>query len=379
MQGGGRYNPYPSNQPVPTRGQPLQVPPANVATNAYVNAPGGYDCYNGFYAPGINRASYPAYPVNYEDEVYSGQSPAYMLPNNNESMVSTNSLLGPPGSPRTWDVFSSSGRGQTGLYPDHNPSSSVSHPSGTFTGNNIPYPSNPNDIPSSLSSSHNISTSMTSLDRVLPNPARGRSQQPALVMAGTNSLDGLAMSNVGYRSSVPWVGSDGMSGSSQSSDRLMSVSYGSTVDRNGGSGESAATTEDAPFAYGPMPHGSAGAPMTVASALADPGSSDTTQRSDDVAAGRRTRALSHETTPAPESTTMAEAYGYGSDVVLSRRSARGSISSGTLSNGQEYTRLRPLPTPTPELYRRSQQEPTEYQSQIPHRTSIASLSGSVRY
>lgn len=377
---GGRYSPYPpSQQSLATRGQPTQVHPSNAAMSAYVNVPGGYDCYNGLFGPGITRTSYPTYSINYEDEIYNGQSPAYMLPNNNDSMLSTHNIFGSPASPRTWDVFSSSGRSQNGLYPDQNPPSSVSLPSGSFPGNGIPFSSNPNDIPSSLSSSNTTATSMTSFDRTLPNPAMGRSQQPAIIMAGGNSLDGLAMSNIAYRSSVPWLGSDGMSGSSQSSDRVMSVSYGSTVDSSGDSGESSATTQDASFAYVPTSHSSPGASMkNAALALPDPGTSQLVQKLNDSAMEYRTRTLSRESTPCPEH-SMAEAYGYSGDIVVGRRSTRASISSGTLSNGQAYTRLRPLPTSTPELYRCSQQESADHHPQIVHRTSIASLSSSARY
>lgn len=378
MQAGGRYNPYPSSQSSTTRGSALQVHQNNVPTSAYLNVPGGYDCYNGLYGPGITRANYPAYPVNYEDEIYSGQSPAYMLPSNNDSMLST-SIFGPPASPRNWDIFSNSGRGQNGLYTDQNPPGTVSLPNGNFAGSSISFVSNPNDIAPSLSSSGAMANSMTSLDRILPNPAMGRSQQSALMIAGANSLDGLAMSNIGYRSSGPWVGSDGMSGSSQSSDRVLSVSYGSTIDSNGGSSDASATSQDAPFAYGSLSHGSLGTSMKVAAnTLPDLGRSELRKPSDDTRRQSRTRTLSHESTPSPEN-PLAEAYGYSGDIVVGRRSARGSISSGTLSNGQAYTRLRPLPTPTSELYRNSHQESAEYQSQISHRTSIASMSSSAKY
>lgn len=361
------------------RSQPLQVQTNSAVTSPYANVPGSYDCFNGLYSSGITRASYPAYPTNFDEEMYIGQAPAYMLPNNNDSVLSTNSPFGPPASPKNWDVFSSSGRGQNGLYPDQNPSSAVSLPGGSFSGNGIPFTPNSQDVPTSLSGSSAIATSMTSSDRILPNPTMGRSQQPALIMAGPNSWDGLAISNIGYRGSLPWVGADSMSASSQSSDRVMSVSYGSTVDSNGGSGESSATTEDASFAYVPISQTSPNGSMKTASALSDPGPSQLTRKLDESALEPRTaRTLSRESTPSPEH-SMAEAYGYSGDIVVGRRSTRGSISSGTLSNGQEYTRLRPLPTPTSEFYRSSQHEPAGYQGQLTHRTSIASLSGSARY
>ena len=341
--------------------------------------PTSYDCYNGLYGSGITRASYPAYPTNYDDEMYIGQAPAYMLPNNNESVLSTNSAFGPPASPRTWDVFSSSSRGQNGLYPDQNPSSAVSLTSGSFSSNGIPFTCNSHDVSTSLSGSSAIAASMTSADRILPNPATGRSQQPALIMAGSNSMDGLAISNIGYRNSLPWVGADNMSASSQSSDRVMSVSYGSTVDSNGGSGESSASTEDASFAYVPISQTSPNASIKTASALPDPGPSQLVRKLDESTVEQRTtRTLSRESTPSPEH-CMAEAYGYSGDMVVGRRSTRDSISSGTLSNGQEYTRLRPLPTPTSDWYRSSQHDSADYQAQLTHRTSIASLSGSGRY
>lgn len=378
MQGGGRYNPYPSNQSVATRAAAVQVQPNNIATNAYINVPGGYDCYNGLYGPGITRANYPAYPVNFDDEIYNGQSPAYMLPNNNESMLSTNGIFGPPASPRTWDVFSSSGRTQNSLYADQTPPTSLSLPNGSFSGTSIPFASNPNDIPSSLSSSSAMAASMTSLDRILPNPAMGRSQQPGLIVAGGNPLDGLAISKIGYRTSLPWAGSDALSCSSQSSDRVMSISYGSTVDSNGGSGDSSATTDDTSFSYVPISHSSPGAPMKAAATLAGSGRAEVVRRPNDSTTENRTGTHSQESTPSPEN-TIAEAYGYSGDMIVGRRSTCGSISSGTLSNGQTYTRLRPLPIPTSEMYRTSQQELAEYHSQLPHRTSIASLSSSARY
>ncbi len=207
----------------------------------------------------------------------------------------------------------------------------------------------------------------------------GRSQQPALMMAGSNSWDGLAISNIGYRSVIPWVGADSMSASSQSSDRVMSVSYGSTADSVRGSGESSASTEDAPFAYVPISQTSPKGSLTTASAASDPGPSQFPRKLDESALEQRTTGtVSRESTPSPEH-PVAEAYGYSGDIVVGRRPTRGSISSGTLSNGQEYTRLRPLLTPTSEFYRSSQHEPAGYQGQPTHRTSIASLSGSARY
>ncbi|ERF68812.1 hypothetical protein EPUS_06256 [Endocarpon pusillum Z07020] len=376
LQTGGRYNPYPSNQSVATRSQPLQVQTTNAVTSPYANLPTSYDCYNGLYGSGVTRASYPTYSTNYDDEMYLGQAPAYMLPNNNESVLSTNSAFGPPASPRTWDVFSSSGRGQNGLYPDQNPSSAVSLTSGSFSSNCIPFTCSSHDVSTSLSGSSAIAASA---DRTLPNPATGRSQQQALIMAGSNSMDGLAISNIGYRNSLPWVGADNMSASSQSSDRIMSVSYGSTVDSNVGSGESSAATEDASFAYVPISQTSPSASIRAASTLPDPGPSQLVRKLDESAVEQRTtKTLSRESTPSPEH-CMAEAYGYSGDLVVGRRSIRGSNSSGTLSNGQEYTRLRPLPIPTSDFYRSSQHGSADYQAELTHRTSIASLSGSGRY
>jgi hypothetical protein len=380
---GGRYSPYAPSQSLATRGQPLQLQSGNANNSAYVNMPGGYDCYNGLYGSSMTRTTYSAYPINYEDEMYSGQSPAYMLPSNNDSMLSSNNVFGSPASPRTWDVFSSSGRGQNPLYPEQNPPSSAPQPNGSFPANGIPFSSNPNEIPSSLSSSHTIATGMTSFDRTLPNPAMGRSQQPTLVMSATNSLDGLAMSNLGYRSSVPWLSSDGMSGSSQSSDRVMSVSYGSTMDSHGDSGDSSATTQEASFTYIPTSHTSPGTSMNAAAASAsNPIPSQLVRKLDDSSLEHTARTISRESTASPDHHhPMPESYSYsGSDMGMGgRRSARGSISSGTLSNGQPYTRLRPLPTSALEMCRSSQHDSTDYHAQISHRTSIASLSGSARY
>lgn len=348
-------------------------------TSPYTNVPASYDCYNGLYGSGITRASYSTYPTNYDDEMYISQAPAYMLPNNNESVLSTNSAFGPPASPRTWDVFSSSGRGQNGLYPDQTPSSAVSLTSGSFSSNGIPFTCSSHDVSTSLSGSSAVAATMTSADRILPNPATGRSQQQALIMAGSNSMDGLAISNNGYRNSLPWVGADNMSASSQSSDRVMSVSYGSTVDGNGGSSESSAATEDASFAYVPITQTPPSASIKTASALPDPGPSQIVRKLDESAVEQRTtRTLSRESTPSPEH-CMAEGYGYSGDIVVGRRATRGSVSSGTLCNGQEYTRFRPLPTPTSDFYRSSQHGSADYQAQLTHRTSIASLSGSGRY
>jgi hypothetical protein len=385
---GGRYSPYAPSQSMATRGQQLQLQSSNATNSAYVNVPGGYDCYNGLYGSGMTRAGYPAYPINYEDEMYNGQSPAYMLPSNNDSMLSSNNHFGSPTSPRTWDVFSSSGRGQNTLYSEQNPPSSVPHPNGGFPANGIPFSSNPNEISASLSGSNAIATGMTSFDRTLPNPAMGRSQQPTLVMSGTNSLDGLTMSNIGYRSSVPWLGNDGMSGSSQSSDRIMSVSYGSTMDSHGGdSGDSSATTQEASFTYVPTSHTSPSTSMkaaATASSLPNPIPSQLVRKLDDSITEHTARTISRESTASPEHHhSMAESYSYssGGDMMMGgrRSSTRGSISSGTLSNGQPYTRLRPLPISGLELCSSSQHDSTDYHAQISHRTSIASLSGSARY
>ena len=380
VQTGTRYNPYPSNQSLATKGSSLQLHSGNIATSPYANMPSGYDCYNGMYGQSMTRASYPTYPTNYEEDTYSSQSPSYMLPNNSDSMLSTNSVLGTPASPRNWDVFSSPGRAHSGLYPDPVPACSVSIANGGFPGSSISFGSNTNEVSSSLSGS----SGMTSLDRTLPNPALGRPQQPGAIMTAASSLEGLPLSNLGYRGCLTWTGSDGMSASSQSS---MSMSYGSTVDSSGSSGESlSATSQDAPFAYIPMSHSSTSAstksPITfrVDTDKYDPAH----HKIEDPTIKHRARAFSQESTPSPEN-NIAEIYGYRCDMRLSRRPTRGSISNsnndGTLSNGQEYTRLRPLPTSQPfEPYQRStQQDSAEYHSQLAHRTSIPSLSSSARY
>lgn len=375
VQVGGRYTPYPSNQSLATRSSTFRVPSGNVATSPYANVPGGYDCYNGLYEPSAARSNYPGYPINYEDENYSGQSPAYMLPNNNDSMLSTNNIFGPPASPKTWDLFSSSTRTQHGFYSEQNPPSSGPLPSTTFSGHGLPFASHSNDVPASLSSN---GTSMTGLDRILPDPTTGRIHQPAFMMGAGSSSDGLAMNSASYRNSIPWLGSDGMSASSQSSDRVMSISYGSTADGSGGSGESSASSQDTTFTYIPFSDGSPGTSMKAIVAATDLSKADCTRKSDDIGIDSRARTLSEESTPSPEN-NIAEGYGYSADMVVGRRSTRGSISSGMLSNGQEYTRLRPLPTPNPELYKSPQQDSADYHPQIEHRASIPSLSNSARY
>lgn len=324
---------------------PEQAQSNNVASNAGINPPRGYDFYNGLYGQGLTRATYPAYTANYHP-LFSNQAPAFMLPNNNNNnndhVLSTNSLFGPPASPRNWDAFSNAGRSQNGPYPDHNPSGPMSLPTANFTGSNMPFAPNGGDITSPLSSNGNYETSMTSMDRTLPNPRAGRSQQPTLIMAGANPLDGLMTSNVGYRSSVPWARSEVMSGS------------------------------------GP---GSAGASIEAAGMPADAGRSETAHKvEDDPTCTDDARTLSQGSTPSPEHHPMTQAYGYSGEVVVGQRSTRGSMSPATLSNGQEYTRPTPMPAPTPLPYRTApQQDSPEYQSRIAHRTSIASLSGSTSY
>jgi hypothetical protein len=366
----GRYTPYPSNHSLATRSAAINVHSHNVGPSTYVNLPSSYECYNGLLAPGITRAGYPTYGLSYEDEAYNGQSPAYMLPNN-DSIPPTGSIFGPPGSPRNWDVFSGTGRSQTSLYTDHTSTASVSLPSGSFSAGAVPFTSVSADLPSNVASSNPLTTSMTSPDRILPNPTIGRAQQPALLV-GANSLDGLAMTTMGYRNSILWSAGDGITGASQSSDRTMSLSYGSTADTSAGSGASSATS--ASFAYIPISQGS---PGTAAKAI-ECGNAEDVGRASDSAAQDRQRSLSQQDTPSPENNT-AESYGYAGDVFAGRRSTRGSIFSGTLTNGQEYTRLRPLPTPNPEIYRSSHQERADYQEEIVRRTSIASLSNNSRY
>lgn len=259
----------------------------------------------------------------------------------------------------------------------------MSLPNGSFTRSSIPFTPNTNEITSALSSNGNITTSSTSLDRTLPIPTMGRTQQPALVIAGSNVLDGLSMNNVGYRNSIPWAGSEVTSGGSNPSDRVMSVSFGSTVDSSGCSTESsAAPQEDASFTYHRTSRASRGVPSKATSLISDSGRSETVRKANDAARENRTRTCSHESSPSPDNPT-AEAYGYSGDTVVGRRSTRGSASSSTLSNGQEYTRPRPQPRPqppsNPELYRSPQQDSAECQSRIAHRTSIASLSSSARH
>ena len=357
----------------------MQIQSGNLAAGHFVNMPGGYDSYNGLYGQSIARASYPTYPISYEDDAYSSQSPAYILPNNTESILSSNGILGTPASPRTWNIFSSSGKAHHGLYHDSGPTNSVSLASGSFPSPNVAYGSNTNEVPSSMSSNSAIATSITSLDRTLPNPAMGRSHQPGSMVTGLSSLEGLPQSNIGYRSSLPWAGSDGTSGSSQSSDRIMSMSYGSTVDSSGGSGESSATSQDTSLVYIPLSHSSTGVSTKSPTTLLDPHRSDSARKGENATAQHRARALSQESTPSQES-NLPETYGYSCDTSVGRRSARGSISNGTLSNGQEYTRPRPLPSPTSELYKNTpQHDSVDYHSQLPHRTPVPSLSSSVRY
>jgi hypothetical protein len=341
----------------------------------------GYDCYNGLYGQGLARSTFSACSINFEDQPYSGQSPAYMIPNNNDdNMPTTNGVFGPLASPRNWDVFPGSTRGQGSFYTDQSTPSSTTMPSGNFSVNNVSFASHAHDGPSSVPASGTVATSMSNPDRILPNPTMSRSShQPAFVMSVGSSMDNLPFSQTGYRHTMPWAGNDATSASSRSSDRVMSVSYASTVESNEASNIGSLTTsQDNSFGYLSMSQRSPKASLKAIASPSNPSRRDTDGRTADDLGDENDKPLSQQDSPSPNN-NAAEAYGYSSETTLGSRPLRGRVSSGTLSNGQEYTRLRPLPPSIAELYDSAQPDSSDYHTQMAHRTSIPSLSTSARY
>jgi hypothetical protein len=227
-------------------------------------------------------------------------------------------------------------------------------------------------FPSALSSNTNLITN----DRVLPDPTASQSKSATNI----TSTESAPMSLL-HRSSNTWV--EAMSGSSQpSSNRTLSISLSDGSDSTARSGTSSAP-QDMGFGFIPIsnnPQEGSVQPTTVLSAA------ETSQSAFEYPKAAladyskdRCRTLSRESVASSHDDAVAEGYGYSSENRSGHHPTHYITTVGQLSNGQEYTRIKDDTSHISSNLEEYRDHSTTYQTNLPHRTSIASISNSLGY
>ena len=328
----------------------------------------------------INRAFGHGYQSNYDGEGCNAQIPSFMSSNNPETISSTTNGLANPISPKNWDAFSNAERPQS--IPSIPCSNQASPRSTAFSGGSLngstaelAADSSEMSLPSNAASVPSVSGS----GRILPDPVMARRQQSNLLVAGGPSAQEIPTQNSGHRNSTPWFAGDSVTVSAASADRGLSAACSPMFDTNGGTDEPVSTSNGSftylPVSHSPFPSSTNNAPASTNSA-----SIGLYRQDCDISGENRLVKISQDNRPSAES-ALGDTYGYSSEYMANRRSTSGSIPSGSLSNGQEYLRLRsPAPT-AQELYNGAGSSQNRFgpHTRLPHRTSIASLNHLARY
>ena len=317
-----------------------------------------------------------AYPYSCDDETplnYSSH-PAYLLPNA-ESATNSTSYICSLGGSRTWSPVTQINRGQqTTAYADQPATGSIAPLGSQFVSYNHGQSTMASEtaFPGVLSSHNNMITN----DRVLPDPAASRSHSASKI----TSIESVPM-NLLHRSSNTWI--EAMPGTSHSStSRTLSIGLSDGSDCTARSVMSSAP-QDMGFGFIPISNSpQEGSIQPTAIVMATETSQSAFEYPKPPLAdydNERCRTLSRGSLASSHDETGAETYGYSSENRSSHHSAHHSTSSGHLSNGQEYTRPRHRPSHVNSALEEYRQHSSVYQTNIPHRASIASINNSSAY
>jgi len=314
------------------------------------------------------------YSCDQESPIQYSSQPAFLLPSV-ESTANSSCYIGSPAGSRTWNPVTPINRGlQTTVYADQPVASSIAPLGSQFVSYTQGQTTMPCELPfpGVLSSNTNLITN----DRVLPDPAASRSKSAT----NPTSIETAPMSLL-QRSSNTWI--EAVSGSSQSSsNRTLSISLSDESDSTARSVTSSAP-QDMGFGFIPISNSSQEGSVQPTAALSAAETSQSAFEYPKAAVADyskdRCRTLSRESVASSHDDTVAEGYGYSSESRSDHHPTHYNTTVGQLSNGQEYTRLRhdsPHVNSTLEEY---QDHSPTYQTNLPHRTSIASISNSLGY
>jgi hypothetical protein len=336
-----------------------------------------YNAYNGT-TPGTiwtrsHNGAACSYSCDEESQLNYSSHPAYLLSNAESTTNSTGYTRAPDGS-RTWEPVTQVNRGQ------HTTSCGLLPVTGSFTtmGSQFVSYSHGQTTMSSESAFPGVLSSQTHItnDRVLPDPAASRSQPAAQI----TSIESVPMSLL-HRSSNAWI--EAMPGSSHSStSRTFSIGLSDGSDSTGRSMTSSAP-QDIGFGFIPISNSpKEGSIQSTAVATA----AETSQLPFEYPKAHladydrgRCRTLSCESVATSHEEAVVEAYGYSSENRGSCPSAYNSTSTGQLSNGQEYARLRHEVSHINSDLEEYRQNSSSYHANLPHPASIASVNNSSGY
>jgi hypothetical protein len=213
-------------------------------------------------------------------------------------------------------------------------------------------------------------------DRVLPDPAASRSKSATNIA----SIETMPMSLL-QRSSNTWI--EATSGSGQSgSDRTLSIGLG-----DGSDGTARSVTSSAPqdmgFSFIPVSNSSQEGSVQPTAVLSAAETSQSAFEYPNAALADyskdQCRTLSRESVASSHDDAVAEGYGYSNENRSGHHPTHYTTTVGQLSNGQEYTRLKHEPSHINSTLEEYQDHSSTYQTNLPHRTSIASISNSLGY
>ncbi|KAL1963215.1 hypothetical protein VTN77DRAFT_8540 [Rasamsonia byssochlamydoides] len=305
--------------------------------------------------------------LNYEDVCSATYSPAYMLPS--ASSASMVSYCGSPGSPKSWNPSTGLSRTQSAVfYHDQDPASSLGAPAYSYASP-ASYPSLSVDVPSLFPAITSLSTCDGS-DRTLPTPT----SRQQLDNIGTNSRSAVMMSGlpfcseqVTHRISNVCDLKTTAATSTEASTETVSCSLSPLVAPR----TVPSTSQDMLFSYVTLPSSSSPGPVTSTTAYTGADTVESAEPADTPSVSRTGSDL------LGLESSSCDVYGYSSSSGKSKRhsDAAGSMSSGTLMNGQQYTRLRQSDSLGSSSFSFLRSDPTaDFQtSTAPHGTSIASL------
>lgn len=337
-----------------------------------------YNSYTGAAPPTLwvrnhTGATY-GYSCDQESPIQYSSQPPYLLPNA-ESTANSSCYIGSPAGSRTWNPITQINRGlQTTVYTDQPVASSIAPLGSQFVSYAQGQTTMPCELafPGVLSSNTNLITN----DRVLPDPAASRSKSAT----NTTAIETVPMSLL-QRSSNTWI--EAMSGSSQSSsNRTLSISLSDGSDSTARSVTSSAP-QDIGFGFIPISNSSQEGSVQPTAVLSTAETSQSAFEYPKAALADYSkdpcRTLSRESVASSHDDAVAEGYGYSSENRSGHHPTHYNTTVGQLSNGQEYTRLRHDSSHLNSTLGEYQDHSSTYQTNLPHRTSIASISNSLGY
>lgn len=326
-----------------SRTSSLSVESPTLRNASYSRPPSGYE--NGT----MGQPMFSRNPYCYEDDssaLYNVPSPAFMLPSADSNGLP--GFCGSPGSPKVWNTVAHVSAAHinglpnglpNGLYTDRDHSITLGTSSYPYLAPPLPQVSTSTDIPSLFPAMNSLTSNLSGGDRTLPNPATGRSQTFGNTSgaASSQSENSPCMSFapgplLGYKPSGQWV-PDGISpNSSQGSIRTMS-SNAMSANITGEGKPASSTPQDMGFGYIPISGSPPPGSMNSTAPYTDAEAAEGYHSSTEPGQYCRDDVLSSDN-------CSSEVYGYSTERSGRRPATDFSAPSGTLINGQQYTRVR---------------------------------------